>query len=61
MRVQAVVTLVDIRDRQRALLALLNIQLAFAQVGAKAEACLRRGEEVSQLLRQVRDGTQLAL
>ena len=52
--------MVGIRDRDRDLVALLNVQLAFAQGGAKAEICLKRGEVVSQHLRQVRDGTQLA-
>ena len=60
MRGPVVIALVGIRDRDRDLVALLNVQLAFTQGGAKVEVCLKRDRRSSQLLRQVRDGTQLA-
>jgi len=42
-----------------AMLALLTIQLAFAQGSAKAEVCLKRDRRSSQLLRQVRTRSSL--
>jgi hypothetical protein len=46
VRGPVVIAMVGIRDRHRGLVALLNVQLAFTQGGAKAEVCLKRGRRL---------------